>query len=88
MADELELVRRKYQEERDRRIRRDGNEQYRAVDEQELKHYVFDPYVEPGFSRDPRSDEVEVAVIGGGFGGMYSAWSSYRLGRSSDSSTR
>ena len=73
MADELELVRRKYQEERDRRIRRDGNEQYRAVDEQELKHYVFDPYVEPGFTRDPRSDEVEVAVIGGGFGGMYAA---------------
>ncbi len=32
--------------------------------------FVDDPYVEPGFTRPPLTDEVEVAVIGGGFGGL------------------
>ena len=31
---------------------------------------VDDPYVEPGFTRAPLTDEVDVAVIGGGFGGL------------------
>ena len=33
-------------------------------------HYLDDPYVEPGFTREPLTDEVEVVVIGGGFGGL------------------
>ncbi len=33
-------------------------------------HYLDDPYVEPGFTRAPLTDEVEVVVIGGGFGGL------------------
>jgi len=32
--------------------------------------YVDDPYVEPGFTRPPVFDEVECAIIGGGFGGL------------------
>jgi len=32
--------------------------------------YVEDPYVEPGFTRAPVFDEVEFAIIGGGFGGL------------------
>ena len=39
----------------------------------EFSHYVDDPYVEPGFSRAPLHDEVEVAIIGGGFGGLLMA---------------
>ena len=31
---------------------------------------VDDPYVEPGFSREPLSDEVDALIIGGGFGGL------------------
>ncbi|MEM9622180.1 MAG: NAD(P)/FAD-dependent oxidoreductase [Pseudomonadota bacterium] len=72
MTEDLESIRRKYQEERDRRLRRDGNAQYRSVDGQ-LKKFVFDPYVEPGYSRAPRTDEVEIAIIGGGFGGLIAA---------------
>ena len=62
----------KYLEERDKRLRDDGNEQYVEVTA-EFSHYVDDPYVEPGFSRAPMQDEVEVAIIGGGFGGLLMA---------------
>jgi cyclohexanone monooxygenase len=53
-------------EERDKRLRADGNDQY-----QEVKgRFALDPYVAPGFSRAPLHEDVEVAVIGGGFGGL------------------
>ena len=59
----------KYLAERDRRIRSDGSDQYQEVTA-EFSRYVHDPYVEPGFTREPLFDEVEVAIIGGGFGGL------------------
>jgi cyclohexanone monooxygenase len=64
-----DALRRKYREERDRRIRPDGNDQYVEV-KGAFRHYADDPYVAPGFTRAPVSDEVEVVVIGGGFGGL------------------
>src|SRR6185295_13573 len=36
----------------------------------DFAHYLDDPYVEPGFTRAPLTDEIEVVVIGGGFGGL------------------
>ncbi len=62
-------LREKYRAERDKRLRADGNEQYREI-KGEFAHYLDDPYVEPGFTRAPLTDEVEVVVIGGGFGGL------------------
>ena len=62
-------MRAKYREERDKRLRPDGNDQYVEVTA-EFAHYVDDPYVEPGFNRDPLTDHVEVAIVGGGFGGL------------------
>ena len=59
----------KYLAERDKRLRPDGNAQYVEV-KAEFSHYVEDPYVEPGFTRAPVFDEVEFAIIGGGFGGL------------------
>src|SRR6202789_50789 len=59
----------KYLAERDKRLREDGNAQYVEVKAQ-FSHYIEDPYVEPGFTRAPMFDEVEVAIIGGGFGGL------------------
>ena len=59
----------KYLAERDRRLRADGIGQYVEV-KAEFSHYVDDPYVEPGFSRDAVFDEVEFTIIGGGFGGL------------------
>lgn len=65
-------IRARYRVERDRRLRPDANDQYVEVTA-EFSHYVDDPYVEPGFTRDPVFDEVEVAVIGAGFGGLLAA---------------
>ncbi len=64
-----DALREKYREERDKRMRADGNDQYIEV-EGEFSYFVEDPYVEPGFTREPLTDEVEVVVIGGGFGGL------------------
>src|SRR4051794_14493275 len=64
-----DVLREKYREERDKRVRPDGNEQYVEVTA-DFSHYVDDPYVEPGFTREPLFDHVDVAVIGGGFGGL------------------
>ena len=52
-------LKKKYIAERDKRLRADGNEQYREIDG-EFAHYLDDPYVEPGFTRAPLTDEVEV----------------------------
>jgi cyclohexanone monooxygenase len=65
-------LREKYRIERDKRLRADGNEQYIEV-EGDFRHYVDDPYVEPGFTRAPLTDTVDALVIGGGFGGLLAA---------------
>ena len=65
-------LRDKYREERDKRLREDGNDQYIEVTG-DFSHYVDDPYVEPNFLREPILEEIEVVVIGGGFGGMLAA---------------
>ena len=59
----------KYLAERDKRVREDGITQYVEV-KAEFSRYIEDPYVDPGFTREPVFDEVDVAVIGGGFGGL------------------
>jgi cation diffusion facilitator CzcD-associated flavoprotein CzcO len=67
-----DALREKYRRERDRRLRSDANAQY-VETKGDFSHYVDDPYVEPGFTRAPLTDEVEVLVIGGGFGGLMAA---------------
>ncbi len=69
LAFDPDELRTKYREERDKRLREDGNEQYVEV-KGAFAHYVDDPYVAPGFTRAQLTEEVEVAVIGGGFGGL------------------
>lgn len=62
-------LRARYRAERDKRLRDEGNAQYQEV-VGDFARYLDDPYVAPGFTREPLTDEVEVAVIGGGFGGL------------------
>ncbi|GAA4616205.1 flavin-containing monooxygenase [Saccharopolyspora hordei] len=64
-----DALRERYRLERERRIRPDGSGQYRRA-EGEFGYYADDPYVEPGFTRDPLRDRVDAVVIGGGFGGL------------------
>ena len=63
-----EALRRKYREERDKRLRPDGNEQYLQPTGR-FAHLLDDPYVER-VPREPLFDEVTVACIGGGFAGL------------------
>ncbi len=64
-----DALREKYREERDKRLRPEGNEQYVEI-KGNFSHFEDDPYVEPGFAREPVEDEVDVALVGGGFGGL------------------
>jgi len=66
---EPDALKKKYLAERDKRIRPDGISQYVEV-KKEFSRYIEDPYVEPGFTRAPVSDDVEFTIIGGGFGGL------------------
>jgi cyclohexanone monooxygenase len=61
-------LRDKYRAERDKRLRTDGNDQYQMI-AGDFAHYLDDPYVAP-IDREPLFDEVQVAIIGGGFGGL------------------
>ncbi len=63
-----DALKQKYLAERDKRLRTEGNEQYVEIAGQ-FAHYLEDPYVKP-VARAPLNDEVEVLVIGGGFGGL------------------
>ena len=62
-------LREKYRVERDKRLRRDGSEQYQEMTG-DFTHYVDDPHVGEKIEREPLTDEMDVIVIGGGFGGL------------------
>lgn len=66
-----DALRERYRAERDKRVRADGNEQYVEI-AGSFAHYLDDPYTE-AVARDPRFDEVDVVVLGGGFGGLLTA---------------
>ncbi|MGY4568851.1 flavin-containing monooxygenase [Bradyrhizobium sp. USDA 3256] len=70
-AIEKERLRLKYQEERNKRLRPDGNDQYLQIKGQ-LAHYLDDPYT-PVTERAPKTDHVTFAFIGGGFAGLATA---------------
>ncbi|MEE1799632.1 MULTISPECIES: NAD(P)/FAD-dependent oxidoreductase [unclassified Streptomyces] len=67
--DELAALRQRYERERERRVRPDGASQYQATDA-EFGYYAADPYVGDVAEREPMHDTVDVAVVGGGFGGI------------------
>ncbi|HXJ34106.1 MAG TPA: NAD(P)/FAD-dependent oxidoreductase [Candidatus Eisenbacteria bacterium] len=63
-----EALRTKYREERDKRLRPDGNAQY-VEPTGPFAHLVDDPFT-PRVERKPCFDEVTVAFIGGGFAAL------------------
>ncbi|OBI81245.1 NAD(P)/FAD-dependent oxidoreductase [Mycobacterium sp. 1245805.9] len=66
---DVDALRRKYAEERARRLRPDGIAQYVAT-AGAFARFADDPWVDGTFTREPLTDEVDVAVIGAGFGGL------------------
>ncbi len=63
-----EAARERYRIEREKRLRADGPDQYVEMAGR-FGHYLDDPYVAPE-PREPLTDEVEVALVGGGFAGL------------------
>jgi cation diffusion facilitator CzcD-associated flavoprotein CzcO len=63
-----DALRAKYAEERAKRLRPDGNDQY-VEPTGRFAHFVDDPYVTPE-PREPVNDHVTVAILGAGFGGL------------------
>jgi len=72
VAFDVDALRQKYAFERDRRLRADGIAQYLEM-AGPFAGFANDPWCDPNFTRDPLSDEVDVAIIGAGFGGLLTA---------------
>jgi len=64
-----DALRARYRAERDKRVRADGNQQYVEVTG-DFARFVDDPYIAAPIERAPLTDEVDVVVVGGGFGGL------------------
>src|SRR5258708_31476608 len=71
-AFDAEALRRKYQQERDRRLRADATAQSHPTGGA-FAHFLEDPYIETRIERPPLTEDAEVVVIGGGFGGIMMA---------------
>ena len=62
-------LRGRYRIEQQKRLRPEGMAQFRELSE-ELDR---DPFVEPGFTREPEVEDTTVVIVGGGFAGMLTA---------------
>ena len=63
-----DYLRDKYRQERDKRLREDGNDQYQEVSG-DFSYFVDDPYINEAIERQALTDSYEIVIIGGGFGG-------------------
>jgi len=66
---DVEALRQKYALERGRRLRPDGIGQYVEI-AGEFARFADDPWADKNFTRQPVTDEVDVAIVGAGFGGL------------------
>jgi cyclohexanone monooxygenase len=69
---DIDTLRAKYRRERDRRIRPEGVNQYAETDDDLAAFSELDPH-SPPVVRDPLGEEVDVAIMGGGFAGLLTA---------------
>jgi len=70
---DVDALRQKYAYERDRRVRQDGQAQYVEAAGRFAHYGEDDPWADTATARDPVTGEVEVVIVGGGFGGMMAA---------------
>ena len=70
-ADEIDIpaLKERYRQERDRRIRKDGQNQYVKPVDDFADVYEADPYT-PVVPRQPLDEDIEVAILGGGWSGI------------------
>src|ERR1700742_2886451 len=68
---DIDVMRAKYAQEREKRLRTDGGAQYLERAGALADLYEADPYT-PVPDRAPIDEDIEVAVLGGGFAGLLS----------------
>ena len=68
---DIDAMRSKYAQEREKRLRKEGAAQYLELDGDLADLYEVDPYT-PVADRAPIDGDIEVAVLGGGFAGLLS----------------
>jgi cyclohexanone monooxygenase len=69
---DIDALREKYGLERDKRLRALGSDQYTLTDGANA-HFEDDPYADPPTPRAPVVEEMDVLIIGAGFGGVMTA---------------
>jgi cyclohexanone monooxygenase len=71
---DIPSLRIKYREERDKRLREEGQSQYvRLGEEGAIEDYTADPHKDP-VPREPLTEEIDVIILGGGWGGVMAAY--------------
>lgn len=66
---DIPALREKYRHERDKRLRREGQQQYVKTEENFAASYEGDPHT-PVQPRAPISEDLDVAILGAGFSGI------------------
>lgn len=69
---DIPALRERYAQERAKRLRPEGSKQYVELTDDFAGYYETDPYT-PAQPRNPIVEDIDVAVLGGGFGGLLSA---------------
>ncbi len=72
MPHDSAALRAKYLAERDKRLRADADAQFLEASG-EYADFTRDPYIDAPLKRDAIAEDIDVAVIGGGFGGLLTA---------------
>jgi cyclohexanone monooxygenase len=68
-----EALRERYRRERDKRLRADGVDQYREARDDLARFVEVDPLAPADAQREPVDEDVDVAIVGGGFSGLLAA---------------
>jgi cyclohexanone monooxygenase len=76
---DIEALRQRYDIERDKRLRPEGEAQYIEVSDDFADFYETDPY-SPPIEREAISEDIEVAVLGGGFAGLLASYHVQKAG--------
>ena len=70
---DVDALRERYRYEREKRLRENGADQYFEMAGSFARFANDDPYADPDFTRPPINDEIDIAIIGGGFSGLLAA---------------